>query len=147
MAAGDITWFNEARTFDYFVGWAATDDIRVAVLDNTTDPTAASTTPALGDFTEVGTAGTYVAGGGSLGDWSTVWSESAGTGTMDSATNPTWALDGNNDTDAYWGLIYNATQAGNPAIAFIELGGPVNMSIGTLTITWNANGIASLTAP
>ncbi len=147
MAAGDITWFNEARALDYFAGWATTDDIRVAVLNNTTDPTAASTTPALGDFTEVGTAGTYVAGGESLGNWTTVWSENAGTGTMDSTTNPTWALDGSNDTDARWGIIYNATQAGNPAMAFVDLGGSVDMSTGSLTITWHANGIAALTAP
>lgn len=146
MATGDIVWFEEARTLDYFAGWATTDDIKVAILDNTTAPTAATATPALGDFTQVGTAGTYTSGGTSLGNWGTVWSEAGGTGTMDSATNPTWAQDASNDTDAYWGLIYNDTQAGDPAIAFIELGGPVDMSAGSLTITWNGSGIATLTA-
>lgn len=146
MATGDIVWFNEARTLDYFAGWATTDDIKVAVLDNTTPPTAATATPALADFTEVGAAGSYTAGGTSIGNWGTVWSESAGTGTMDSATNPTWAQNGSNDTDAYWGLIYNDTQAGDPAIAYVELGGPVDMSAGSLTITWNASGICTLTA-
>ena len=145
MATGDITWFNEARTLDYFAGWAGTDTIKVAILDNTTAPTASTATPALGDFTQVGTGGTYVSGGTSLGDWATVWSQSGGTGTMDSTTNPTWAQDASNDTDAYWGLIYNGTQAGNPAIAFVDLGGPVDMSAGSLTITWNASGIATLT--
>ena len=146
MATGDITWFNESRALDYFAAWATTDDVKVAVLDNTTAPTAATVTPALGDFTEVGTAGTYVAGGISLGNWTTVWSQVAGTGTMDSTTNPTWAQDGSNDVDATWGLIYNDTQAGDPAMAFVELGGPVDMSAGSLTITWNASGIATLTA-
>jgi len=145
MATGDITWFNEARTLDYFAGWAGTDTIKVAILDNTVAPTASTATPALGDFTQVGTGGTYVSGGTSLGDWATVWSQSGGTGTMDSTTNPTWAQDASNDTDAYWGLIYNNTQAGNPAIAFVDLGGPVNMATGSLTITWNASGIATLT--
>jgi len=145
MATGDITWFNEARTLDYFAGWAGTDTIKVAILDNTVAPTASTATPALGDFTQVGTAGTYVSGGTSLGDWATVWSQSGGTGTMDSTTNPTWAQDASNDTDAYWGLLYNDTQAGDPAIAFVELGGPVDMSAGSLTITWNASGIATLT--
>lgn len=146
MATGDIVWFEEARTLDYFAGWETTDDIKVAILDNTTAPTAATATPALGDFTQVGTAGTYTSGGTSLGNWGTVWSEAGGTGTMDSATNPTWAQDASNDTDAYWGLIYNDTRAGDPAIAFIELGGPVDMSAGSLTITWNGSGIATLTA-
>lgn len=145
MATGDITWFNEARTLDYFAGWAGTDVIKCAVLDNTATPAAGTTTPALGDFTEVGTAGTYTAGGTSLGDWATVWSQSAGTGTMDSATNPTWAQNASNDVDAYWGLLYNSTQAGSPAFAFVDLGGPVDMSAGSLTITWNASGIATLT--
>jgi hypothetical protein len=145
MATGDITWFNEAKSLgDFVAGWATTDDIKCAILDNTTAPTAATATPALGDFTQVGSAGSYTAGGTSLGTWSAMWSESAGTATFDSATNPTWAQNGSNDTDAYWGLIYNDTQAGDPAIAFVELGGPVDMSAGSLTITWNASGIATL---
>jgi hypothetical protein len=146
MARGDIIWFEEARTLDYFAGWALTDDIKVAVLDDTVTPAAGDATPALGDYTEVGAAGTYVAGGTSLGNWGTVWSEAAGTGTMDSATNPTWAQDASNDVDAYWGLIYNDTQAGDPAIAFVDLGGPVDMTAGDLTVTWNASGIATQTA-
>lgn len=146
MATGDITWFEESRPLDYFAGWATTDDIKVAVLDNTTAPAAGDTTPALGDYTEVGAAGTYTAGGTSLGNWTTVWSEAAGVATLDSTTNPTWAQDGSNDTDATWGLIYNDTQAGDPAFAFVELGGPVDMSAGSLTITWHASGIATLTA-
>lgn len=145
MATGDIVWFEEARTLDYFAGWALTDDIKLAILDNTTAPTAAFATPALADFTQVGSAGTYVAGGTSLGNWGTVWAEAGGTGTMDSATNPTWAQNASNDTDATWGLLYNDTQAGDPAFAYVELG-TVDMSAGSLTVTWNASGIATLTA-
>ena len=146
MATGDIVWFEEARTLDYFAGWATSDDIKVAILDNTAAPAAGTATPALGDFTQVGAAGSYTTGGTSIGDWGTVWSEAAGTGTMDSATNPTWTQNASNDTDAYWGLIYNDTQAGDPAVAYVELGGPVDMSAGSLTITWNASGICTLTA-
>lgn len=145
MAVGDIVWFEEARTLDYFAGWALTDDVKVAILDNTTAPTASDATPALGDYNEVGTAGTYSAGGTSLGNWGTLWSETGGTGTADSATNPTWAQNGSNDADAYWALLYNDTQAGDPAFAYVDLGGPVDMSAGALTITWNASGIATLT--
>lgn len=145
MATGDIVWFEEARTLDYFAGWAGTDVIKVAILDNTVAPTAATATPALGDFTQVGTAGTYVSGGTSLGDWATLWSEAGGTGTMDSATNPTWAQNASNDTDAYWALLYNDTQVGDPAFAYVDLGGPVDMSAGALTVTWNASGIATMT--
>lgn len=145
MAAGDITWFEEAKAYMLDGGWEAADDFKVAILDNTTAPTAADATPALADYTQVGTAGTYVAGGTSIGNWGTIISEAAGTVTFDSATNPTWAQNASNDTDAYWALIYNDTQAGDPALAFVDLGGPVDMSAGSLTITWNASGIATLT--
>lgn len=147
MATGDIVWFNAAKGLDYFAGWATSDDIKVAICDNTTTPAATTATPALGDFTEVGTSGTYTAGGTSLGTWTAVWDDptAGGTATIDSTTNPTWAQDASNDTDAYWGIIYNDTQAGDPAIAYVELGGPVDMTAGDLTITWNASGIATIT--
>jgi hypothetical protein len=70
--------------------------------------------------------------------------EAAGTLTFDSATNPSWAQHVNNDTDAWWGLLYNDTFAGKPAFAFVELGGPVDMSAGALTISWHANGIFTI---
>lgn len=145
MATGDVTFFDEAKAYMIDGGWEATDDIKCAVLDNTTTPTAATATPALGDFTEVGTAGSYTAGGVSLGNLGTIVTESSGTVTFDSATNPSWAQNASNDSDAYWGLIFNDTQAGDPALGFVELGGPVDMSAGSLTITWNASGIATLT--
>ena len=147
MATGDVTVFNEALAFMLDGGWEAADDIKCAVLDNTTAPTQTTTTPALGDFTEVGAAGTYTAGGTSLGTWGAMITQSGATMTADSGTNPTWAQDGSNDTDAHWGLLYNDTQAGDPAFAFVELGGPVDMSAGALTITWNASGIFTITNP
>lgn len=144
MATGDVTVFDEAKANMIDSDWASTNDIKCAICDNTVVPTAATATPALGDFTEVGTAGTYVAGGTSLGTLATLVTEAAGTMTFDSATNPTWAQHASNDTDAYWGIIYNDTIAGDPAIAFVELGGPVDMSAGALTITWNASGIFTI---
>jgi hypothetical protein len=144
MATGDITFFEEALDYDFFGGWATSDDIKCAVLDNTLAPTAADATPALLDYTQVSAAGTYTAGGTSLGNWGALSTEAGGTLTFDSATNPTWAADASNDTDAYWGLLYNDTQAGDPAFAYVELGGPVDMQGGSLTITWNASGIFTI---
>ena len=144
MARGDVTVFEEARAYLIDGGFEAADDIKVAVLDNTTPPAAGDTTPALADYTEVGTGGTYVAGGTSLGTLGTLVTQTGGTVTFDSATNPTWAQDAANDVDAYWGLIYNDTDAGKRAIGFVDLGGPVDMSGGDLTITWSASGIFTI---
>lgn len=144
MATGDVTVFDEAKAYMIDGGWESADDIKCAVLDNTTVPAAGDTTPALGDYTEVGAAGSYTAGGTSLGNLGTMVTEAAGTMTFDSATNPTWAQHASSDTDAYWGLIYNDTDAGDLAICFVELGDPVDMSAGDLTITWNASGIFTI---
>lgn len=144
MATGDLTFFEEALDDAFFGGWATTDDIKCAICDNTAAPTAAQATPALGDFTEVGAAGSYTAGGTSIGAWDTLSVEAAGTLTFDSGTNPTWAQNASNDTDAYWAILYNDTQAGDPAFAFVDLGGPVDMSAGALTVTWNASGIFTI---
>lgn len=145
MATGDVTVFDEAKAYMIDGGWAAADDIKCAILDNTVTPAAGDTTPALADYTEVGAAGSYTAGGTSLGNLGTAVTEAAGVMTFDSATNPSWAQNASNDVDAWWGLIYNDTQVGDPAIAFVELGGPVDMSAGDLTITWNASGIFTIT--
>ena len=145
MATGDVVFFEESKALMLTGGWAASDDMKVAICDNTAAPIAAQATPALGDFTQVGSAGTYVAGGTSIGTWTSIVVEAAGTVTFDSATNPSWAQNASNDTDAYWAIVYNDTDAGDAALAYVDLGGPVDMSAGSLTITWNASGIATLT--
>ena len=145
MATGDLIVFDEAKAKMLSGNWASTDVFYCAICDNTTTPTAATATPVIGDFTQVGAAGSYVTNGTSLGALSTLVSEAAGTMTFDSATNPTWAQDASNDVDAYWAIIYNFTDAGKDALAFVELGGPVDMSAGALTVTWNASGLFTIT--
>lgn len=145
MAQGDVVVFNEAMAKMLDGDWASTDHFYIAICDNTVAPTAATATPVLGDFTEVGTAGTYVAGGTDLGALSDLVTVASTTMTFDSATNPTWAQNASNDTDAYWGIIYNYTDAGKDAVAYVDLGGPVDMTAGDLTITWGASGIFTIT--
>lgn len=145
MATGDIVFFNEAKAYMLDGNWASTDDIKVGIVRNTVVPSASTATPTFGTFTEVTTTANYTAGGTSIGTWGNLISQTAGTVLFDSATNPTWAQHASGDANAYWGIIYNDTNATNQALAYVELGGPVNMSTGSLTITWNvANGIATL---
>lgn len=143
MATGDVIVFDEAKAYMIDGGWEPADDIKCAVLDDTVDPLAADAAPVLGDYTEVTDAGTYTVGGTSLGNLGTVVTEAAGVMTFDSATNPTWAQDGSNDVDAFWGYIYHVTTG--LGIAFVELGGPVDMQAGDLTITWDDLGIFTIT--
>lgn len=145
MATGDITFFQEAMAYMLDGGWAAADDLKVAILDNTLAPTAADAGPVLATYTQVGVGGTYVAGGLSIGNWGAFITQAAGVVTFDSTTNPTWAQDPGNDVDAYWALVYNDTDATDRALAYVELGGPVDMSAGSLTITWHTSGLATIT--
>jgi hypothetical protein len=145
MARGDVVVFEEAKAKMLDGDWASTDHFYCAICDNTATPTADFATPTLGDFTEVTAAGTYDAGGIDLGALSALVTEAAGVMTFDSTTNPTWAQDPLSDVDAYWGIIYNYTDAGKDALAFVDLGGPVDMTAGDLTITWNVAGIFTIT--
>ena len=145
MAQGDVVVFNEALAFLIDGGFESADDIKVAICDNTSAPTQAQASPTLSDFTQVGSAGSYTAGGTSIGDLGTCVTQSSNVMTFDSATNPTWAANASNDTDAYWAIIYNDTDATDRAIAYVDLGGPVNMATTALTITWNASGIFTIT--
>jgi hypothetical protein len=146
MARGDVVVFEEAKAKMLSGNWASTDEFWCAIADNTGTPgNAALATPTIGDFTQVGTGGTYAAGGINLGALSALVSEAGGVMTFDSTTNPTWAQNAGNDTDAYWGVIYNKTDAANDCVAFVDLGGPVDMTAGDLTITWNGSGIFTIT--
>lgn len=144
MAAGDLTVFEEAKAFMLDGGWGTTDDIKCALITSATTPTAADATPALGDYTQVSAGGNYSAGGTSLGQWANLITEAGGTVTFDSATNPSWAQNASNPTNARYAIVYNDTQAGDPAIAFVDLGATVDMTAGALTITWNASGIFTI---
>jgi hypothetical protein len=144
MARGDVVVFDEAKAKMLDGDWASTDHFYLAICDNTATPAAGTATPVIGDFTEVGTSGTYVAGGTDLGALSALVTEADGTMTFDSTTNPTWAQNASNDNDAYWGIIYNYTDTGKDALAYVDLGGPVDMTAGDLTVTWNASGIFTI---
>jgi len=144
MARGDVVVFEEAMAKMLDGDWASTDHFYCAICDDTATPAASTATPVLGDFTQVGAGGTYVNNGTDLGTLADLVTEAAGVVTFDSATNPTWAQNAGNDVDAYWGIIYNYTDAGKDAVAYVDLGGPVDMTAGDLTITWNASGIFTI---
>ena len=144
MATGDVIVFDEAKAKMLDGNWASTDVFNLAIIDNGTTPVAALATPVIGDFTQVGNSGSYTTDGIGLGALSVLVTEAGGTMTFDSATNPSWTQNGSNDVDAWWGIIFNVTDAGKDAVAFVELGGPVDMSAGALTVTWHANGIFTI---
>ena len=146
MAQGDVVVFQEARAKMISGDWASTDVFHIAICDNAATPTPGFTTPVLGDFTQVTAAGSYTTDGTDqpFGALSALVSEAAGTMTFDTTVNPTWAQHALNGVDAYWGIVFNYTDAGKDAVAYVDLDGPVDMTAGALTITWNASGMFTI---
>lgn len=49
-------------------------------------------------------------------------------------------------SNAYWGILYDATTSGNYAVGLVDLGGPISNVNGPDNLTWNAAGIETFTA-
>lgn len=137
MAEGDVLTFEE---FTLNIGNGTHDldthSFKVALLTNAVVPTAADTTPALGDYTECTAGGNYTAGGQAL---TVTYTEAAGVSTFQITANSSWTKQAGSPTNAYYGLVYNDTNAGKEAICFVDLGGPVDMTAVDLVINWGAS--------
>ena len=145
MARGDVTLFDEAKLSisngEIDLG---SDTINMGFIDNASAPTAGDALPHWGgtgttnhSTNEVGTGGGYT---GPV-DITVSTSETGGTVTVDPTNNPTFSQNASGPTDIFWGIIYNDTIASKRAFAFLDMGGPVSIVAGDVTITWNASGL------
>lgn len=102
------------------------DTFKLALYNNSASFTAATT--AYTATNEVGDSGTYTAGGGAL------------TNVTPTASGTTALTDFNDlsftsaTITAYGALIYNSSQAGNPAVAVLDFGGAKTSTSGTFQI-------------
>lgn len=145
MAVGDITVFEEAKANMIDSGWGASDSIEIQLILATSTPTAADVAPVLASYN----AATSTEGAQVLDTLANMVTEAGGTMTFDdTGASVVWAQGGGNSTTCRWALIYNqtATVPGtDPAIAFVDLGSDRDLSAGSITITWNASGIFTIT--
>ena len=138
MAAGDLTLFEQLSAEISNLHDLDADTIKMGLVTSATAPTAADNTATpFTTYTQVTAAGNYTAGGE---DISATFTEASGTGTFD-GTDVTWSQHASNPTNARYAVIYNDTLANDNSIAFIDLGGDIDMSAGDLTISFNASGI------
>lgn len=146
MARNDLTVF-EALGDDVAQGKHdfETDVFRLGLIDNTTPPTAADVSPSWNDYSanEVGTGGGYTAGG--IAVPLSVARVAEVTTIDDDSGDITIAENESGFDDAYWGILYNDTHADKPAVAFVDLGGPVSEQAGPVNIMWSALGILTAT--
>jgi len=152
MARGDAFYFNQ-----YWpdVGDKlhnnSTDVFKLGIIDNTLIPVISTANPRWGaaggtdlSVNEVLTTGTYPADGVSLSTVITDNWTTTGTVSTQVFDNVSIAADPLNGTNAFWGIIYNDTNVLKQCIAFVDLGGPVDMTAGLFAINWNVAGFATL---
>ena len=145
MATGDVTLFEEfAKTIGEKKIALGADDFKVALIDDSAAPTAADATPTWSDYSANEVSGTnYTADGYTLtGD---SWTEAGGVATFDDTGNVTWSQNAAGPTDIYWGILYSDTSSNDDCICFIDMGGPISLVDGDISITWNASGIFTVT--
>lgn len=136
MAEGDVLTFEELTLTIGTIHDLDADTLKCALITNAVVPTAADTTPALGDYTECTAGGNYTAGGDTL---TYTYTEAAGVATFQITANSSWTKLAGSPTNAYYGLVYNDTDVGKNALVFVDLGGPVDMTAVDLTINWGSS--------
>jgi hypothetical protein len=151
MAKGDVHIFaayvqkaNSGGGFNL-----ASDTIKIGIVDNGVVPAANTADPRWGaggttDFSahEVAHATGYAAPVSLTG---VAFTRTGAVETL-AAANVTIAQDAAGFANGYYAIIYDATAAGNYAIGFVDLGGPVGNVNGPININWNGSGIATWTS-
>lgn len=152
MAQGDATLFTQ---FLVDMGDGLHDlssaSIHIALVDNTTTPSANTADPRWGaggttnfSSNEVTAGGNYTAAGRNISDTSPDnWTSSGTTVALDFA-DVTWTQNASNPTGAYWGIIYNESDAGKRCVGFVEVGTNLDLTTGDLSITWDSNGFLKI---
>jgi hypothetical protein len=126
----------------------SSDTLKLGIIDDTVEPTAADTTPTWGDYSanEVATTGNYTSGGETL--TSVTFTLASGIPTL-SADDILIAMDALGFTDGSYGILYNST-ASDKAIGFVELedssGNPASEQAAAVSIEWDDGVVLELPA-
>jgi hypothetical protein len=153
MARGDIKWFAQAlHDLGNKIHDLDGDDIRMGIVGVTTTPAIDTTAPHWGGTGTTNFATQQVATGtaytGPIVLGTEQWTLIAGGPRFRLTSDVTVAQDaGGGFSGAYWGIIYNNTDANKRALAYVDLGGPVSNVGGAIDFAWNgaSNDVLSLT--
>lgn len=148
MAAGDVTWFYQAKVdLGLKIHNLDTDTIKLGLITSAVTPTETDAAPHWGGTgttnfatNQVTPGGNYASGGP---DISATYAGASPNAKFD-ATDVSIAQDASNPTNARWGIIYNDTDTNKRALAFVDLGSARDLTTGAFSIAWNASGIATL---
>lgn len=138
MATGDLTLFEEfADDLGEGIHTLSTDVLKIGIINNVAAPTAATATPAWGDFSanQISTAGGYT---GPVTLTGVTYTEAAGVATLQANSFTISQNASGQSSVTAWAILYNDTEAVRPdaAIGFIELG-VIDITAGDLVIKFN----------
>jgi hypothetical protein len=146
MAQGDLGVFDQnlvdflEKLHDF-----ENDVFKVGIVTSTTTPTTTTADPRWGaggttnfKTNEVTPGGTYAVDGATIANPAVTLT--GGLAQFD-GDDVSWAQNAGNPTNAFWGIIYNSTDAGLRCVGWVDLGGTFDMTTGPLSITWHANGL------
>jgi len=151
MAAGDFTWFTQAKVDlgnkIHNLG-SGGDTLKLALVTAVVTPTETDAAPHFGgsgttnySTNQVSAGGNYSAGGATLASQTFV--ASSANAKFD-ADDVSWSKNASNPTNARWGILYNSTDSSKRALGFVDLGGAIDMTAYDLTVQWNASGIITI---
>lgn len=151
MARGDVKWFAafDKVSKDGVAFTLSTNALKMGIVTSATVPGVGTNDPRWGaggttnfSTNQVATGTAYT---GPIALTTVTWARAAGVVTLD-FDNVVVAQDAGGFTDGAYAIVYNDTVSGKYAMLSIDLGGPVSLVTGALTITVNASGIGTDTA-
>ena len=145
MAVGDISVYNEAKGYMVDGGWEPADSMEINLVLATSTPTIADVAPAPGSYN----LATSTEGATVLDSLTNMVTVTTNVMTFDdTGASVVWAQGGGLSTTVRWAIIYNQTATTphvDPCICFVDLGSDRDLTAGSLTITWHASGIFTIT--
>jgi hypothetical protein len=147
MAAGDIIWFQQAYVdTDKALHDKENDTFKMGIVDNSTVPAVGTADPRWGAGGTTNFASNQVTPGGNYPDGGLTLANptvslASGKSRFD-ADDVAMAQAAGNPSGAYWGIVYNDTDAGKRALCAIDLGGPKDFAAGPFSFAPNASGLS-----
>lgn len=145
MATGDITWFDQALLdLGSKIHNLGSDVLKLGIVKSAAnggiDPATTTADPrwGAGGTTNLSSSSVVVTGTSYTAPQtlaSVTWSLVSGIATL-RANIITLAQDASGFTNGRWGIIYNDTDTGKRALAFVDFGSDRSLVAGALTIDW-----------
>ena len=146
MARGTVTLFNDfLKDLGAGVHDMVNDTFKVAMIDNTTAPTAEDTDPEWADYSgnEVSGGTSYVSGGEAI--TTQTWTQTGGTTSL-AGDDVGWTIDASGPTDCYWAIVYNDSATNKEGVGYVDLDGAVSLQADDIDIEWTGGKVLNLVA-